>query len=94
LPSEVRGGSHVGAEVNPNHADAEAVLLMASWLMAELVQIFHNVTLIEAQEAVDSLVERRHPLVWEVEDKKRVLDNTHSATLSNPAGHRLPWPVP
>jgi hypothetical protein len=73
-----RNVGHVGAEVNPNHADAEAVLSMASWVMAELVRIFHNVTLKEAQEAVDSLVERRHPLVWQVEDKKRVLDNTLS----------------
>jgi hypothetical protein len=73
-----RNVGHVGGEVNPNHADAEAVLSMTSWVMAELVRIFHNVTLVEAQEAVESLVERRHPLVWEVEGKKRVLDNTLS----------------
>lgn len=73
-----RNVGHVGAEVNPNHVDAVAVLSMASWVMAELVRIFHNVTLVEAREAVESLAERRHPLVWEVEDKKRVLDTTLS----------------
>ena len=75
-----RNVGHVGAEVNPNHADAEAVLSTASWVMAELVRIFHNVTLADAQAAVDLLVERRNPLVWEVEEKKRVLDTTLSKT--------------
>lgn len=69
-----RGVGHVGGEVNPNHADAEAVMSLASWIMAELVRVFHNVSLPDAQAAVDALVERRHPLVWEVDGVKRVLD--------------------
>lgn len=69
-----RGVGHVGGDVDPNHEDAEAVLAMASWAMAELVRIFHNVSLSEAQAAVDSLVQRRHPLVWSVEGTKRVLN--------------------
>lgn len=69
-----RGVGHVGGEVDPNHSDAETVMSTASWLMAELVRIFHNVPLDEAQESVDALVERRHPLVWEVDGIKRVLD--------------------
>jgi len=40
----------------------------------ELIRIFHGVTLEEAQEAVDSFVERKLPLVWECEGIKRVLD--------------------
>lgn len=69
-----RGVGHVGSDVNPNHEDAEAVLSMANWIMAELVRIFHNVSLAEAQIAVDSLVQKRHPIIWEVDDIKRVLD--------------------
>ena len=69
-----RNVGHVGAEVDPNRADAEAVLNMTSWVMAELVRIFHDVALVEAQDAVEALVERRHPLIWEVEDITRVLD--------------------
>jgi hypothetical protein len=55
-----RGVGHVGGDVNPNHEDAEAVLAMSSWLMAELVRIFHGVTLPEAQAAVDSLVQNAY----------------------------------
>jgi hypothetical protein len=69
-----RGVGHVGGDVSPNRSDAEAVATMASWMMAELVRVFHNVPLEEAQAVVDSRVERRHPLIWKVENTKRVLD--------------------
>lgn len=70
-----RGVGHVGGDVNPNAMDASAVVAMASWIMAELVRIFHGVTTKEAQDTVDALVERRTPMVWEVEPGgiKRIL---------------------
>lgn len=71
-----RGVGHVGGDVDPNHEDAEAVLAMANWTMAELVRIFHGVTLKDAQAAVDSIVQRRHPLIWSTGDVKRVLDTS------------------
>lgn len=69
-----RGVGHVGGDVSPNFSDATAVFGCANWLMAELIRIFHGVSLKEAQSAVDALVERKHPIVWEVEGAKRVLD--------------------
>lgn len=74
-----RNVGHVGGDVNPDHMDAEAVQSMASWLMAELVRIFHGVSTREAEEAVDALVERKSPLIWEVEGAKRVLNHKLSA---------------
>jgi hypothetical protein len=53
--------------------DAEVVQATASWVMAELVRIFHNVSTKEAREAIEALVERKTPMVWEVEGIKRVL---------------------
>jgi len=69
-----RGVGHVGGDVDPNFQDATAVYQMASWVMAELVRVFHQVSLQEAQQTVDALVERRHPIVWQVGDIRRVLD--------------------
>jgi len=69
-----RGVGHVGGDVDPNFLDATAVYGMVSWTLAELVRIFHNVTTQEAQDSVDALIERQHPLIWEVGDVKRVLD--------------------
>jgi hypothetical protein len=74
-----RGVGHVGGDVDPNQMDATAVYSMSSWIMAELVRIFHGVTTLEAQEAVDALVERKIPLIWDTGAVKRVLDTGLSA---------------
>lgn len=73
-----RGVGHVGGDVDPNHMDATCVLEMSKWIMAELVRIFHEVSTEEATEAVDRLVERTIPLVWEVGENLRVLDSKMS----------------
>jgi hypothetical protein len=54
--------------------DATSVLNIASWVLAELVRVFHEVSTLDAQRSVDALVERKHPLVWQIEGVKRVLD--------------------
>ncbi|WP_100490728.1 hypothetical protein [Mycobacteroides abscessus] len=68
-----RGVGHIGGDVNSNHMDAEFVLHSAQWVMAELVRIFHGLTVDEATAAVDALVERTAPTIWKIGDKKRVL---------------------
>ncbi len=74
-----RGVGHVGGDVDANHMDAEVVQANASWVMSELIRIFHNVTTQEAAETIDALVERKTPLIWVVEGVKRVLDPSMSA---------------
>jgi hypothetical protein len=69
-----RGVGHVGGDVDPNHMDATLVSSMCNWIMAELVRVFHHLTIAEAQSVVDSLAERRVPLIWQSGDLKRVLD--------------------
>jgi hypothetical protein len=74
-----RGVGHVGGDVDPNLMDATAVYSMASWILAELVRVFHGVKTAEAQETVDALVERKTPLVWSSGTANRVLDDKMSA---------------
>jgi hypothetical protein len=79
-----RGVGHVGGDVDANHMDAEAVQVMVSRVIAELVRIFHGVTTkeardTEARDTIDALVERKSPVIWEVEGVKRVLDPGMSA---------------
>jgi hypothetical protein len=75
-----RGVGHVGGDVNPNLMDATAVYSMASWILAELVRVFHGLKTTEAQEAVDGLVERKTPLIWSPGTANRVLDTALSVT--------------
>lgn len=69
-----RGVGHVGGDVDPNHMDALCVLDMAKWILSELVRIFHDVPTEKAAAAVESIVERTLPIVWEVAGKRRVLE--------------------
>lgn len=69
-----RGVGHVGGDVNPNHMDATIIYSMASYIVAELVAVFHSVSTAQAQEAVDAIVERKFALVWDAGTVKRVLD--------------------
>jgi hypothetical protein len=68
-----RGVGHAGAEVDPNHMDATAVLYTAKWLVAELVRLLHTLTTEQATEIVDGLIEREVAWVWTHDNKKRVL---------------------
>jgi hypothetical protein len=69
-----RGVGHVGGDVDPNHMDAVFVLTSCNWIMAELVRVFHDVSISDAQGIVDKLVERRTPLLWVGDDVRRILD--------------------
>jgi hypothetical protein len=69
-----RGVGHVGGDVDPNFMDSTLVVAMAKWIVAELVRVFHDVSMVEAQTAVDSLSEVTVPLVWSEGQMKRVLD--------------------
>jgi len=70
-----RNVGHVGGDVDPNHMDSIAVVTTAGWIMAELVRVFHKLpSMDEAQSIVDSLAERKVPLVWKNEKVRRVLN--------------------
>jgi len=71
-----RGVGHVGGDVDSNHIDALAVVSISSWIIAELIRVFHNVDIQDAQKIADSLVDRRIPLVWQSGDIRRVLQPT------------------
>ena len=74
-----RGVGHVGGDVDPNRMDSTLVVQAASWILAELVRVYHSVTTDEAQVAVDRLVERVVPVIWELPDGRiRVLDRSLS----------------
>jgi hypothetical protein len=58
-----RDVGHIGGDVNPNRADAYFVVALCDWVLAELIRLTFNCPLIEAQEIVDTLVERSVPIV-------------------------------
>jgi hypothetical protein len=71
-----RNVGHVGGDVDPNQMDSVCVLQMAKWIMAELIRIFHGITLEEASAKVEALSEREISLIWDAGNVRRVLDNS------------------
>jgi hypothetical protein len=69
-----RSVGHIGGDVDPNHMDAIAVLSMCNWIMGELVRVYHELSVQEAQKVVDALAEVRIPVVWSDGSTKRVLN--------------------
>lgn len=73
-----RNVGHVGGDVDPNHMDAVCVLHMAKWVIAEIVRVFHGVSLADATDLVEALSEREVALIWDAGEVRRVLDNNLS----------------
>lgn len=68
-----RGIGHVGGDVDANAIDGVTIARLADWTMCELIRIYHNLSLEEADALVGSLASRDIPDVWEVAGRKRVL---------------------
>lgn len=66
-----RGGRHDAGEIDPNEMDANAVVMTCSWIVAEMIRVAQKgaVDTEEAKALVDSLVERRYPLIEEVDGR-------------------------
>jgi len=71
-----RGARHDVTGFDPSRMDAQIASSSASFLLAELVRLFHpgNLSADEAQRIADGLVQRKFPLVTTVFDVKRVLN--------------------
>jgi hypothetical protein len=66
-----RGGRHDPDEVDPNVMDANLALPTCSWILAELVRYAQKgaVDPSQARDLVESLVERKYPLVEDIDGR-------------------------
>lgn len=76
-----RGGRHDPAEVDPNEMDTSVVVLNCSWILAEMIRLATKgtVDLKQAKNLVESLMERKYPLIEEVEGRMYFHLNEKSA---------------
>jgi hypothetical protein len=68
-----RDVAHLGTSVSPNFADSSLVIAVAGWVLAEFVRLTFSCSPAEAQLIVDSLVDRKIPLIWQRGNIIRVL---------------------
>lgn len=75
-----RDVAHVGKEINPNFSDSRLVNQIADWTLTELVRIFSQCPIIEAQNLVDRINQIYIPIVGEYQGFIKVLDAQLSAS--------------
>jgi len=68
-----RGFAHVGADLDSDPIDAITCVRLADWCLCELIRIFKNLPLEEAQTLINTISTRESLGVWPVAGKKRVL---------------------
>lgn len=68
-----RGGVHI-KEVNPNHIDATYVISACDWVMAELIRLYHTNEEKEIQKIINSIVDRKVPILEEFGEDIKILD--------------------
>jgi hypothetical protein len=56
-----------------NQIDAIFVIATCSWIMAELVRVYHKLPISDAQAMVNRLVEYPSPVIWQDGEVKRIL---------------------
>ncbi|MGQ9848337.1 MAG: hypothetical protein ACUVQP_12675 [Bacteroidales bacterium] len=67
-----RGVAHIG-EINSNLMDATLVVSICDWIMAEFIRLYHTSDPNEAQRIINSVVERKVPVIEEFGDDLKVL---------------------
>lgn len=71
-----RGIGHVGGDVDANEIDGFTITRLSDWCMCELIRVFHNLPLEDAQVVCDAISERHLPTIWNVMGRKRVLNTS------------------
>ena len=74
-----RDVGHLRGSVSVNGMDANLVMACASWLLAEIARLESGVSPAKAQQMVDSLVERRVPIIEEIDGEPVVLNTKLNA---------------
>ncbi|OGZ18634.1 MAG: hypothetical protein A2175_02695 [Candidatus Nealsonbacteria bacterium RBG_13_42_11] len=69
-----RGVGHVGM-ISPNEMDATYILYTVKWILAEVIRLKSNFSIIETQKLVNSIVKRQVEILWEIGEINRVLDS-------------------
>ena len=58
-----RGVGHSPGDIDPNFMDATLIAGCVDWVMAELVRLFHNISIDKARDMVKSVTTKKIPLI-------------------------------
>lgn len=68
-----RGAAHKSDDISPNNIDSEFVVSTCDWILSEFLRLYHTSDIKKITGIVNSLVEKKVPLIEEFEDDIYVL---------------------
>lgn len=68
-----RDAAHLADGIDPNMQDATLVVSVVDWILAEFIRLYHNVAADEANEIVQTIVERGAPIIQDFDGFLKVL---------------------
>lgn len=74
-----RNTAHLSDGISPNLQDSSLVVSCASWVVAELIRLFHVASPEQIQETMDRLVARDVPLIQVINDRPRILTDLRAS---------------
>lgn len=69
-----RGVAHVKGEISPNIADSSLLIAICEWVLIELIRLYSTSSLEEAQRIVNTIVERKAPLIQDFRGNLKILN--------------------
>nr|WP_320037994.1 hypothetical protein [uncultured Bacteroides sp.] len=68
-----RGIGHIGGDIDANAIDISTIVKNADWIICELIRLYHNLPMIEAQQIVYSLNIKVIPDIWHIDGNRRII---------------------
>jgi len=70
-----RNVGHIDGDIDSNEMDSFMVLTTSNWIIAEMIRVFNGLSTSEAQNIINSITERKIPIIWNGDTVKRVLNS-------------------
>lgn len=64
--------AHVGGDVNPNFPDSLLIAHIADWILTEIIRLYYNCSIDNAQKIADSINEVNLPIIADIDGFVRV----------------------
>ena len=68
-----RGIGHASGEIDANAIDISTIVKNADWVICELIRLYHNLPMAQAQQIIDSLNLKIIPDIWHIDGSRRVI---------------------
>ncbi|MFR1815995.1 hypothetical protein [Dysgonomonas capnocytophagoides] len=68
-----RGIGHTGGDIEANAIDISTIAKNTDWIICELIRLYHNLPMEQAQDIINSLNIKIIPDIWQIDGSRRII---------------------